>query len=308
MKIIIVSDRGDRSYSFRLNRVSRYAVLLVLCALILAVVYLSYQSVFDKQDPVFSQQTSETWALKLASQADDIEQMRSTAKSDLHALTVQLADMKSRLLRLDALGERVAEAAELDRGEFDFDALPAVGGPQPTQELDYQPPAFIELMNQMSADIKDREQQLRILDEIMISRDQINERYISGRPIVKGWMSSSFGHRTDPFTGRIAMHNGVDFAGKEGSSVIAVAGGVVTWASRRSGYGNLVEINHGNGYITRYGHNASIKASVGDVVNKGDTIALMGSTGRSTGPHVHYEVLKDGKKVDPARYIYRAGR
>jgi len=190
MKIIIVSDRGDRSYSFRLNRVSRYAVLLVLCALILAVVYLSYQSVFDKQDPVFSQQTSETWALKLASQADDIEQMRSTAKSDLHALTVQLADMKSRLLRLDALGERVAEAAELDRGEFDFDALPAVGGPQPTQELDYQPPAFIELMNQMSADIKDREQQLRILDEIMISRDQSKDRHSSRRTIVKGWMSS----------------------------------------------------------------------------------------------------------------------
>jgi murein DD-endopeptidase MepM/ murein hydrolase activator NlpD len=121
-------------------------------------------------------------------------------------------------------------------------------------------------------------------------------------------MSSHFGRRVDPFTGRIATHEGVDFAGKLGSEIIAVGSGVVTWSSERYGYGQMVEINHGSGFMTRYAHNLENKVEVGDVVKKGQVIALMGTSGRSTGPHVHFEVYKHGRPVDPAAYIHRASR
>ena len=121
-------------------------------------------------------------------------------------------------------------------------------------------------------------------------------------------MTSLFGHRTDPFKGHRAWHNGVDFAGQLGSAVVAVASGVVTWASERQGYGLIVEVNHGGGYVTRYAHNQSNLVDVGDVVKKGQVIASMGSSGRSTGPHVHFEVYKNGKSVDPASYVDRPQR
>jgi murein DD-endopeptidase MepM/ murein hydrolase activator NlpD len=116
-------------------------------------------------------------------------------------------------------------------------------------------------------------------------------------------MSSYYGRRTDPFTGKPANHKGVDFAGKAGASVFAVADGVVTWSSKRYGYGELVEINHGNGYSTRYAHNSENLVAVGDEVSKGETVALMGDTGRATGPNLHFEVLHQGKQVNPVNFV-----
>ncbi len=116
-------------------------------------------------------------------------------------------------------------------------------------------------------------------------------------------MSSSYGYREDPFTGERAWHGGVDFAGREGSPISAVGAGVVTYAGERWGYGNLVEVTHGDGYVTRYGHNSRILVEEGEVVRRGDQVAEMGSTGRSTGPHVHLEVLKDGESVNPWKYV-----
>ena len=127
--------------------------------------------------------------------------------------------------------------------------------------------------------------------------------YPAGRPVQQGWLSSYYGWRTNPFGGNQQFHKGIDFAGKENSEIVAVGGGVVTYSGKRYGYGNLVEITHGNGYITRYGHNKKNLVREGETVKKGQAIALMGSTGRSTGPHVHFEVIKDGKKIDPAKFI-----
>ena len=131
---------------------------------------------------------------------------------------------------------------------------------------------------------------------------------MSGLPVLKGWVSSHYGQRTDPFSGKLAMHNGLDFAGKEGSDVVAVAAGVVTWTGSKTGYGELVEISHDDGYVTRYAHNKENLVRAGDVVRKGETIALMGSSGRSTGAHVHYEVYKHGRPVDPSSYLRRTRR
>ena len=124
----------------------------------------------------------------------------------------------------------------------------------------------------------------------------------SGRPVRDGYISSYFGERMDPFTGEEGMHKGLDFAADVGSDVLAVAAGIVTWAGPRSGYGNMVEIDHGKGYVTRYAHADRTLVSVGDEVQRGQAIATVGSTGRSTGPHVHFEVLKNGQQIDPLRF------
>lgn len=123
------------------------------------------------------------------------------------------------------------------------------------------------------------------------------------RPVVGGWISSRYGRRLDPFTGQAALHRGMDFAGLDNSVIVAAAAGVVTWSGGRRGYGNLIEIDHGNGLVTRYGHNAFNLVSVGDYVKPGQTIALMGATGRATGTHLHFEVLDQGRQVNPARYV-----
>jgi murein DD-endopeptidase MepM/ murein hydrolase activator NlpD len=125
----------------------------------------------------------------------------------------------------------------------------------------------------------------------------------SGSPVKNGWVSSGYGKRTDPFTGKKEFHKGVDFAGKAGSEVLSVGDGIVSWVGERTGYGNLVEITHGNGYVTRYGHNKKLLVAVGDTVKKGQQIAVLGSTGRSTGPHVHLEVVHNDQQVNPSKYI-----
>lgn len=153
-----------------------------------------------------------------------------------------------------------------------------------------------------------REGQLKAIESLLLNKQLVKERYLAGKPIKKGWLSSYYGYRTDPFTGKRTWHKGVDFAGKEDSEVIAVGSGVVTWSGKRYGYGLMVEVTHGNGYATRYAHNKINLVKMGEVVKKGQTIAKMGSTGRSTGPHVHFEVYRHGKAVDPVRYIYRKSR
>ena len=199
--------------------------------------------------------------------------------------------------------------ADLEEGEFDFSQAPALGGPMAGEfNVDFTPEGLGAEMERFEAHLADREQQLSILETLLTNRKLQDQSFVSGRPVEKGWISSHFGQRTDPFTGKPAMHNGMDFAGREGSSIIAVAAGVVTWAGHQSGYGNMVEVSHGDGFVTRYAHNKQNLVEAGAIVRKGDTIALMGSTGRSTGAHVHYEVYKHGRAVDPSSYIARTRR
>ena len=162
---------------------------------------------------------------------------------------------------------------------------------------------FVSSLDELDKQLEHRSLQLGVLESMLMNQELQDEVHPQGRPVKRGWVSSYFGYRTDPFNGRIAHHDGIDIAGKEGTEVISVAAGVVTWAGKRYGYGSLVEVNHGNGYVTRYAHNKDITVKVGDTVRKGQALATMGSTGRSTGPHVHFEVIKHGRTVDPMQYI-----
>ncbi len=226
------------------------------------------------------------------------------------ALTIKLAELQSQVLRLNALGERLADDANIPDKEFNFQQLPASGGPvssaYPINNKTLEQ-LYLEI-EQFEGKLNHEEKQLQMLESLTFGHHIQNNAYLSGRPITKGWLSSYYGVRKDPFNGKPTMHKGVDFAGKEDAGIIATASGVVTWASKRYGYGQLIEINHGDGLSTRYGHNKNLLVKVGDVVNKGQVIARMGSTGRSTGPHVHYEILRNNKQINPIKFVYRKGK
>jgi len=231
-------------------------------------------------------------------------------KQQLTALTMKLAELQSHVLRLNALGSRLADNANIPQKEFDFLKLPPSGGPSTTSAA-ISRKSFAQLLieiTQLENSLEHKENQLTMLESLTLAHHIENTRYLSGRPITKGWLSSYFGLRKDPFNGRPSMHKGIDFAGKEDGDIIATASGVVSWADDRYGYGLLIEINHGDGLKTRYGHNKQLLVKIGEVVGKGQIIARMGSTGRSTGPHVHYEILRNNKQIDPIKFVYRKAK
>ncbi|WP_309545404.1 M23 family metallopeptidase [Thalassotalea euphylliae] len=239
-----------------------------------------------------------------------IAQLPSSDKQQVIALTLKLAELQSQVLRLNALGDRLAEENNISEKEFNFDQQPPAGGPVQSPEQ-VKSKTLAELLLEIETleqQVHQEQNQLMLLESVTLGHHIQSNSYLSGRPIVKGWLSSYYGVRKDPFNGRPAMHKGVDFAGKENAPIIATASGIVSWSGERYGYGNLIEIDHGDGYKTRYGHNKTLLVTMGDVVEKGQIIARMGSTGRSTGPHVHYEILRNNAQINPIKYVYRKAK
>jgi murein DD-endopeptidase MepM/ murein hydrolase activator NlpD len=242
----------------------------------------------------------------LEGQRETLTGLQSAAEEQINALALRMGELNANVIRLNALGSRLTGIADLEAGEFDFQNPPAMGGPVSQLDAEQQTSQLPELLanfTELEDTLDGQQQQLVTLENLLMDRklrDRVNPK---GRPVRKGWISSFFGKRTDPMTGKGSWHKGVDFAGKHGNDVVAVGDGVVSWSGDRYGYGNLVEIKHGNGHLTRYAHNQENLVAVGDKVEQGQTIALMGSTGRSTGPHVHFEVWRNGQPVDPAKYI-----
>ncbi|MEM8562746.1 MAG: M23 family metallopeptidase [Pseudomonadota bacterium] len=245
----------------------------------------------------------------LSQQSLGLESLQEEAERKLQAMTITLAELQARMTRLDALGEHLTAMAELGNGEFDFSQSPAMGGPLSFEyRIDSSSINLIGELADFEAQLSQRERQLGILENLFQDRKLEEATWLSGQPVEKGWVSSPYGMRADPFSGLPSMHKGIDFAGKAGSNILAVAAGVVSWAGYESSYGNMVEITHGDGFVTRYSHNQENLVAPGDLVKKGQPIALLGSTGRSTGAHVHYEVYKHGRSVDPSSYVHRTRR
>jgi len=309
MNILVVSKRLGGSACLCLNK---GRIISLAAAVFLAVPSIALYGGYrlgQQQTPTDPSTLSANVNSELERQRDEIIKAKRNAEENLNALTLRLGQMQAHVIRLDALGQRLTRIAGLDSGEFDFTSPPAQGGPEEGDSLSANSiamPDFISQLEELSAQLENREQQLSVLENMIMNHNLQAEVLPAGRPISKGWISSNYGIRNDPFTGKPEFHKGLDLAGKEGSDVVAVAAGVVTWAGKRYGYGNLVEINHGKGYVTRYGHGKEVLVKVGDTVKKGQVIALMGNTGRSTGPHVHFEVWLNGRTVDPMKYVQAA--
>ncbi len=306
MNIILLSRRSGSSGCVSLGRPGLVALVVGFLLILPIATLLGGYYLGSTGGAPAPHETAAGMRAELDAYHEQVEEAKRTAQENMDALARRLGQLQARVIRLDAVGQRLVKMANLDNGEFDFDAAPAQGGPESGTEQSVEPPDFMQSLQELSKQLEDRSRQLGVLESVLMTRNLQAEVMPAGRPIEHGWLSSYFGRRTDPFTGKLAFHEGIDFAGKMGSDVIAVASGVVVWAGKRSGYGNLVQINHGNGYATRYGHNKEILVKVGDTVKKGQVIARMGSTGRSTGPHVHFEVLRNGRPVDPKRYVNAA--
>ncbi|HEX3848480.1 MAG TPA: M23 family metallopeptidase [Steroidobacteraceae bacterium] len=244
-----------------------------------------------------------SWSADLMRQQAQLEDLKRTLQEKVNALALRVGQMNANVIRVNALGKRLTRMANLENGEFDFTNPPPLGGAESADGQPAQIPNLTAMVDDLQGQLSSREQQLGVLENLILTRELNKQVYPEGRPVEEGWISSYFGHRTDPFTGYSAVHKGVDFAGPEGTRVISVAAGLVTFAGERTGFGEMIEINHGNGLATRYCHNERLLVKQGDMVRKGQELALMGSTGRSTGPHLHFEVLKNGNQVDPLKFI-----
>ena len=302
MQLVILSKDKGLLGQFSTGRV--WLGLSLAAVAICAVTFYSgfrAAALFGVHNP--SAQVSE-WQAEIESQQELLAATRNTLQQNVDALALRLGQLNAHVVRLDALGSRLTEMAGLSDGEFDFTTTPSLGGPEELVLAEgNEIGSLVDSIDLLDLQLADRSRQLGVLEDLLLNRKLAEEVHPEGRPVNSGYISSHFGERSDPFTGRLAFHKGVDFAGREGNSVVAVASGVVTWAGDRYGYGEMVEVNHGNGLVTRYAHNAENLVNVGDTVKRGDVIAHMGDTGRATGPNLHFEVLQDGRAVDPLTFI-----
>lgn len=243
--------------------------------------------------------------LNTHAQLSEMQILRQNVQDRIDAVAMRIGEINAHVIRLDALGKRLTQMANISSRELNFDALPARGGPESEEFAGAvaQIPDLTQMLDDVERKLETRDAQLLALENVILSRSLNQAIRPDGRPVVEGYVSSYYGERQDPFTGHETWHKGMDYAGALGSQVVAVAAGVVTRVEARNGYGNLVEVNHGNGYVTRYAHNQRSLVAVGDTVVRGQAVALMGSTGRSTGPHVHFEVLRNGQHVNPLAFV-----
>ncbi|RPE79516.1 M23 family metallopeptidase [Vulcaniibacterium tengchongense] len=230
-----------------------------------------------------------------------LEATRRDAQRELNALAARMGELQAEANRLNALGERLTRIGQLQDGEFDFDKPVGIGGTGPVRDM--SKPELDAGMADLDRQFRASGEQLSVLESLLFNRQLDMNAVPSREPIAGSYITSGFGGRADPFGGGSQFHKGIDFEADVGDPVLAVADGVVSYAGVRSGYGNVIEIDHGNGYVTRYAHNSRLTRKVGELVRAGQEIAKAGSTGRSTGAHVHFEVWENGRVVNPRKFL-----
>jgi murein DD-endopeptidase MepM/ murein hydrolase activator NlpD len=301
MNVIVFSRRDGKARQFNLSNPFTLAALSILGLGLLTSTFVAGLTL-GQHSMARMVLLNPTAALR--SEQQQIAVLRGQVQDRIDALAMRLGAINANIIRLNALGKQLTQMANINSRAFDFDHDPPQGGSD-SDGVGHgaQIGDVTAMIDDLSRRIDARSAQFSSLENVILGRELSAQVKPSGRPVREGYISSYFGERMDPFNGEQAMHKGVDFATDAGADVLAVASGIVTWAGPREGYGNLIEINHGNGYVTRYAHNAVTLVAVGDTVQRGQAVAVVGSTGRSTGPHVHFEVLRDGTQIDPMAYV-----
>lgn len=315
MKVICLSEDGSRRASFSLHPWKHLIIPAGVVALLIIGLSVNqmlglYKLDETPQNTTLSQEEAGKIISALEQQVSTVDQIKKAYANytvDVDTLSTRLGSLEAEMARLNALAKRVAGKAKLDPQEFSLDEKPARGGYDEDAVADRQRKSSSEELLaafQSAENGLDRQRgMLATLEQILEGITLEEEVLPSGRPVRSGYISSEFGFRRDPFNGRRKMHKGVDYAGPTGTDIYSVGGGVVSFVGRKSGYGNVVEVDHGDGLISRYAHLSNQKVKEGQIVKKGDLVAAMGSTGRSTGPHLHLEVLKNGEQLNPREYL-----
>jgi murein DD-endopeptidase MepM/ murein hydrolase activator NlpD len=298
------SNASDSAFS-RLSGNHKFVVYLLSVNLLIA---LSLSFVAGRKSVIVPEEFEQALAkvhIDIMQQQGDVDRLLRDNYSNTNALSARLAELQAASTRIDALGERLAQMGQLSLEEFDFNLPPPIGGPEADEGMSLQQSEdeLLLAVTHMNAKLRHQASHVDALQFLMMNRQFESDMTPAGWPVKKGWISSRYGERTDPFSGRKSHHDGLDFVATRGSDVLSVANGVVVWAGNRSGYGKTIEIDHGNGYQTRYAHNDSLVLQPGDPVKAGQVIAKLGSTGRTQTPHVHFEVLQNGNTVNPSRFV-----
>ena len=305
MHIIIVSDRLTKSRSVTLNGWHLAGIGALFSVLVLFVA-----SLFS----VVTLRTAVEWKLPFVQEiiaglrADETRRSAEFMRDNVNAMAVRLGQMQAELIRLNSLGERLGASVGLKPAEIKATTQnrPGQGGPLTQPAFNLTPTQLQQNVDELARQIGLKDEYFGLLENEVFDQRLKQARLPSTLPVVAQWNSSSFGWRIDPFTGQRAMHEGVDFMADEGAPIVAAAAGIVVTATQHPQYGNMVEIDHGHGITTRYAHAARLFTRPGDLVRRGQKIATVGSTGRSTGPHLHFEVRAGGAAQNPDRFLRRA--
>lgn len=305
MELILVLNNKNRIYRFTVGKLSALSIaltLMIVTSFHVGSKFVEYQT--GEAYHTLHTQNGKRWKHELEKSQADMDIVKRNAEYNLGALSAQLGALQARLLRIDALGSRLVELNDISDIEFYMLESPGLGGPSPINtQSTLSVTDFIVELQLTSQMIEDQELKLSAIESMLLERDIYANIFPQGNPIKDGWMSSPFGWRSDPISGKKEFHKGIDLVGKPGEKVSSVAGGIVTWSDKHAGYGNMVEVSHGDGYVTRYAHNKNNLVVVGEKIKKGQSIAIMGSSGRSTGHHVHFEVVLNGQHINPRKFI-----
>ena len=237
---------------------------------------------------------------ELDTQRAELAQARDEAQREVNAIAARVGELQAQANRLNALGDRLTSVGKLKDGEFDFGELPGQGGGEGAQDV--ATGDLLSSLDALQAQFDHSGNQLTVLEALLFDRTIDEKSMPAGMP-APGYISSSYGSRNDPFGRGRAHHRGIDIDANTGDPVTAAAGGVISFSGVKGGYGNVVEVDHGNGYTTLYAHNSALLVRAGDVVLAGQQIAKVGSTGRSTGSHLHFEVKLNGAQVNPRQFL-----
>jgi len=300
LNIILVSDSLAKSRSVTLSQTQvllvAFGILLAGFVLATATYVVTMKFAVDLRNPYLR-------ALLASLHQDEMKRSEAQVKENLAALAAKVGELQARILRLDAFGERLAKAAGIKRDEFHFDEKPGQGGPAMVLDHDLTLPEFQQMLDEMARVLDDRSDKLGVLDSFLMDNRLARKTIPTTMPVKAGYYSSNYGYRIDPINGRSSFHTGVDIIANVGTPVMAAAGGVVSANTFSPEYGNMVDVDHDNGLTSRYAHLSRSLVKVGDVVMKGQVIALVGATGRVTGPHLHFEVRENGIPLNPNKFL-----
>jgi len=303
LDIILVSGASARARTLSLDW--RHGVVV---ALGIVTVLIVFTLAFNYATLKWAAAVKHPWlqAIVLADQREEAQRTQERIQGHLNAMAVKLGDLEAQVMRLDSLGDRLAGVAGLKPQELPAKGLsPGRGGAASTSmpSRDLTVDEFGALLAGLGRSVDQRTDQLSVLEALLIQTSASHKFLPSRSPIDEGWHSSNFGYRIDPFSGQRSYHEGVDFPAESGTPIVAAASGKVINTEWHREYGKMIELDHGNGLVSRYAHAAAINVRDGDLVVRGQQIATVGSTGRSTGPHLHFEVRLNGVPQNPARFL-----
>ncbi|MFT7234443.1 MAG: murein DD-endopeptidase MepM/ murein hydrolase activator NlpD [Methylophagaceae bacterium] len=303
MQVIIISPNNTTHQHWHLSPLMLRIVAMITLIILLSVSYTAYKIIVDNPEQLSSAIAEE---MLISERKQAVAKLIEAKQAQMQAYYAKrLGTLQAEALRLKALADKLAELSGLNIKAEGLDKPAGQGGLAQYHATPFSEDEFESFFSQLESNFDTQALGLIELQDYLITEDNIKSAIPAGRPIKKGWISSYYGYRVDPFNGNKVFHHGLDFAGASGSEILAVADGIVSWQGSRGGYGEMIEIDHGNGYQSRYAHNKKLVVKLGDRIKKGQAIALMGSTGRSTGPHVHFEILRDGRTVNPANFVRR---